>query len=60
LGGATYKDLGYLRGDPREEKIKKLFGQLRSLGVEVHSHTHQTIQQAKRRVKVDDSGIVLE
>jgi hypothetical protein len=60
LGGATYKDLGYMRGDPREEKIKKLFTQLRALGVEVQSHTHQTIRPAKRKVKVDDSGIILE
>ncbi len=58
LAGDEYKDLGYMRGDPREEKIKKLFTQLRALGVEVHSHTHQNIQ-AKRKVKVDDSGIVL-
>jgi len=48
-----------MRGDPREEKIKKLFIQLRSLGVEITGHTHQNIQ-AKRKVKVDDSGIILQ
>ena len=37
LAGAQYKDLGYMRGDPREEKIKKLFTQLRALGVEIRS-----------------------
>ena len=59
LAGATYKDLGYMRGDPKEEKIKKLFTQLRALGVEIQGHTHQFIS-SKRKVKVDDSGIVLE
>ena len=59
LKGAKYKDLGYMRGDPREEKIKKLLTQLRALGVDIHGHTHQLIQ-SKRKVKVDDSGIVLQ
>ena len=51
-----------VRLPPRDEKIKKLFVQLRALGVEVQSQTHQTIQHAERRVKtkVDDSGIILE
>lgn len=57
LAGSQYKDLGYMRGDPKEEKIKRLFTQLRALGVEVHGHTHQFIH-ASRKVKVDDSGII--
>jgi hypothetical protein len=38
---------------------KKLFAQLRALNVEIHGHTHQFIH-AKRKVKVDDSGIHLQ
>jgi hypothetical protein len=57
LAGDQYKEMGYMRGDPREEKIKKLIYQLRSLGVEVHSHNHQLIY-SKRTVKVEASGIV--
>lgn len=58
LAGAQYKDIGYMRGDPREQKIKNLLMQLRSLGVEVHGHTHQFIH-SRRKVEVDDSGIVM-
>jgi len=58
LAGATYKDLGYMRGDPKEEKVKKLLTQLRALGVEIHGHTHQFIH-TKRKVKIESSGIVL-
>lgn len=37
LAGDEYKDLGYMRGDPKEQKIAKLVSQLRALGVEVHT-----------------------
>lgn len=57
LAGEKYKDLGYMRGDPREQKIKSLLAQLRSLGVEINNHTHQMIY-SKRTVKVEASGIV--
>ena len=57
LAGDKYKEMGYMRGDPREEKIKKLLCQLRALGVEIHGHTHQKIN-SKRTVKVEASGIV--
>jgi hypothetical protein len=57
LAGAHYKDIGYMRGDPREQKIKGLLAQLRALGVEVNNHTHQNIY-SKREVKVEDSGII--
>ena len=57
LAGDKYKDLGYMRGDPKEQKISKLVQQLRALGVEVHSHNHQLIY-SKRVVKVEASGLV--
>ena len=57
LAGDTYKELGYMRADPKEHKIKNLLGQLRALGVEVHSHNHQIIY-SKRVVKVEASGLV--
>jgi hypothetical protein len=57
LAGDKYKDLGYMRGDPREQKIKGLLAQLRALGVDVNNHTHQMIY-SKRTVRVENSGIV--
>ena len=57
LAGETYKEIGYIRGDPRESKIKKLISQLRSLGVEVHSHNHQLIY-SQRVVQVEASGLI--
>ena len=57
LAGDQYKDLGYMRADPREERIKKLLFELKSLGVEIQNHTHQNIY-SKRDVKVEASGIV--
>jgi hypothetical protein len=57
LAGDKYKELGYMRGDPREQKIKGLLAQLRSLGVEINNHTHQKIY-SKRTVKVEESGII--
>jgi hypothetical protein len=57
LAGDQYKDLGYMRADPKEQKIKNLLSQLRSLGVEVHNHNHQLIW-SKRVVKVEASGLV--
>jgi hypothetical protein len=57
LAGDKYKELGYMRGDPREQKIKSLLSQLRAMGVEINNHTHQMIY-SKRVVKVEASGIV--
>jgi len=57
LAGNQYKELGYMRGDPREQKIKNLLSQLRAMGVEINNHTHQMIY-SKRTVKVESSGIV--
>lgn len=58
LGGAEYRELGYMRGDPHEQKIQKLVNQLRALGVNIKHINHQTIVSGKK-VTVEDSGIVL-
>jgi len=58
LGGATYKDIGYARGDPHEAKIRHLVGQLRAMGVNIFHHNHQMIVSEKRMV-VEKTGIVL-
>jgi hypothetical protein len=58
LGGNTYKDLGYMRGDPTEKQIEVLVRKLKSLGVDIHHENHQMI--VKRKVVVDDTGIVLK
>lgn len=33
LGGKSYKDIGYMRGDPREKQIETLVRKLKALGV---------------------------
>ena len=53
-----YKDLGYMRGDPKEHKIKLLIKQLKNLGVDVQHHNHQLITSVKK-VNVDITGIIL-
>lgn len=60
LGGATYKDLGYMRGDPKEKQVQTLIKKLKNLGVEVRHENHQTIVNTVLKVKVDKTGIVLE
>ena len=57
LAGDQYKDIGYMRGDPREQKIKNLLSQLRSMGVDINHCTHQKIY-SKQTGKVEKSGIV--
>ena len=59
LGGASYKDLGYMRGDPVEKQIQGLVKKLKILGVDVRHESHQMIVST-RKVKVDQTGIVLE
>lgn len=59
LGGKSYKDLGYMRGDPVEKQIEQLVRKLKSLGVDIRHENHQMITSI-RKVKVDDTGIVLE
>ena len=58
LAGDKYKELGYMRGDPKEHKIKLLIKQLKNLVVDVHHQNHQLITSV-RKVKVDITGITL-
>jgi len=59
LGGKSYKDIGYMRGDPREGQIEKLVRKLKALGVDIHNERHQMIYSVNK-VKVDSTGIVLQ
>lgn len=58
LAGDKYKDIGYMRGDPHEAKVRMLVNQLKALGVNVFQANHQTIVSEKRMV-VEKTGIVL-
>ena len=58
LGGESYKDLGYMRGDPREQQIEKLVRKLKALGVDIHHQNHQFISST-RKISVEATGIVL-
>ena len=58
IRGEQYKELGYMRTDPKEHKIKLLIRQLRHLGVDIHHHNHQTIV-SERKITVDKTGIVI-
>jgi hypothetical protein len=60
LGGAPFKDIGYMRGDPHEEKVRRLVAELKNLGVNIKHHNHQMIVSSVRKVSVDDTGIVLQ
>jgi hypothetical protein len=35
LGGANYKDIGYMRGDPVEKQVEILVRKLKALGVDI-------------------------
>jgi hypothetical protein len=59
LGGKGYKDLGYMRGDPREALIEKRVRQLKALGVKIEHQNNQMIYSIKE-VKVEQSGIVVQ
>lgn len=58
IAGDKYKELGYMRGDPKEHKIKLLIRQLKNLGVEIYHQNHQVIASI-RHVSVDQTGIVM-
>lgn len=58
LGGQKYRELGYMRGDPHEQKIRALVGQLRALGVNIKHINHQMIVSDKK-ISVEKTGIVL-
>lgn len=57
LGGNEFKDLGYKRGDPHEDRIRKLIAELKSLGVNVRHQHHQVIIDSVKKVKVDKTGL---
>ena len=59
LGGERYRELGYVRGDPHEQKVKKLVNQLRALGVDIKHVEHQMIV-SNRKITVEKTGIVLD
>lgn len=59
LAGDHYKEIGYMRGDPHETKVRQLVRQLRALGINIRHHNHQMII-SKRDVAVDDSGVLKE
>jgi hypothetical protein len=58
LGGECYKEIGYMRGDPREHNIDKLVKKLRALGVDIKHQNHQMITSTLT-VSVEKTGIVL-
>ena len=60
LGGAPFKDIGYMRGDPHEQQVRRLVAQLKALGVDVKHHNHQMIIETVRKVTVEQTGIVLQ
>ena len=48
-----------MRGDPHEEKVKRLVAQLRNLGVDIKHQNHQMIIESVKKVRVEKTGIVL-
>jgi hypothetical protein len=59
MGGAKYRELGYMRGDPHEQKVERLVNQLRALGVNIKHVNHQMIVSNKT-ITVEKTGIVLD
>jgi hypothetical protein len=59
LGGKEYRELGYMRAEPHELKIKRLVNQLKALGVDIKHVSHQMIVSDKK-ITVEKTGIVLE
>lgn len=60
LGGNEFKDIGYKRGDPHEDRIRKLIAELKSLGVTVRHQHHQVIIDSVKKVKVDKTGLHIQ
>jgi hypothetical protein len=58
LGGEHYREIGYMRADPHEQRVKKLVHQLRALGVDIKHVNHQMIV-SDRKITVEKTGIVL-
>ena len=59
LAGDKYKDLGYRRGDPREQQIKQHLAALNKLGVKMNYVNHEHIK-GKKEWFVEDSGKILQ
>lgn len=60
LGGKSYKDLGYIRGNSNEGKINQLLLQLRNMGVNIKHVNHEIICSVKK-IKVNrDTGEIIE
>ncbi len=57
LGGAPFKDLGCNRGDPHEDRIRKLISELKSMGVKVHHVNHQLVVDSVKKVTVDNRNL---
>ena len=55
-----YKDIGYKRGDPHEDQVRRLVAQLKNLGVDIKHENHQLIVNSVRKVTVEKSGIILQ
>ncbi len=65
LGGAPFKDQGYMRGDPAAEQIRRLVAKLKVLGVDIKHVNHQLIADSTtlktvRTINVDSSGKIQE
>lgn len=60
LGGAEFKDIGYMRGDPHEQQVRRLVAQLKNLGVDIKHQNHQMIVDSVKKVSVEKTGIVLQ
>lgn len=57
LAGDKYKEIGYKRGDPHEQKIKMHIASLKALGVHIMHHNHQLIV-SQNRMTVDETGVI--
>mgnify|MGYP000890602384 FL=1 len=57
LAGDKYKEIGYQRGDPHEQKVKQHIAALKALGVNILHHNHQLIV-SQTRLTVDETGVI--
>lgn len=48
LGGDKFREIGYARGNPHEQKVKHLVAQLKALGVNIKHVNHQISTRAER------------
>jgi hypothetical protein len=57
LAGDEYKEIGYIRGDPKEDQVRRLVSKLKALGVNIFHHNHQMIV-SKEKFLVEESGVI--